>query len=266
MNNDWPECIDAWVLHLRAGGHPPTTIRLRTQHLRQLAETHPRPWSTTTSDLTAWMASHDWKPNTMYSVRSSLRSFYGWAAKAGHIPASPAEGLPSVKRPDPNPHPMPTPALSRAMSLATERERLILLLATRCGMRRGEIARAHSRDLTGEPGCWSLTVLGKGQKVRSVPVADDVAEKILDQGEGFLFPGQVDGHLSPDWVGVMVSRMLPEGVSLHAGRHRFATRAFGATRDIATVQRLLGHASPSTTLAYVQMPDDAMRRAMMAAS
>lgn len=37
-------------------------------------------------------------------------------------------------------------------------------------------------------------------------------------------------------------------------RHRYATRAYGRTRDLLAVQRLLGHTSPDTTQTYVELP------------
>lgn len=54
---------------------------------------------------------------------------------------------------------------------------------------------------------------------------------------------------------------LPPGWTAHTLRHRFATRSYAATRDLATVQELLGHAKPETTRLYVALPPDAMRQA-----
>ena len=53
---------------------------------------------------------------------------------------------------------------------------------------------------------------------------------------------------------------------MHALRHRFTTRAYRATRDLVAVQKVLGHASPETTLVYLQMSDDALRRVVEAAA
>lgn len=276
LNDPWREAVDAFALYLRASSRPETTVRLRAQHLHQLAQVHPDPWGVTADDLTEWMSAHGWAPNTAHSVRSSLRVFYAWARKSGRIAVDPALDLPTVRRPDPNPHPLPEDALRRVLERATERERLILLLAVSCGLRRAEIAALHHDDLIGRPGAWSLAILGKGRKRRTVPIDDDLAEAIRVRSRGYIFPGRVDGHLSPDWVGVMIARMLPEGWTLHAGRHRYATDLMDEERDITVVQRALGHSSPETTLRYVAMPDDAARgavnrlaarrRAMLAAS
>lgn len=47
----------------------------------------------------------------------------------------------------------------------------------------------------------------------------------------------------------------------HTLRHRFASAAYRADRDIRAVQELLGHASVATTQIYTAVPDDAVRRA-----
>lgn len=83
---------------------------------------------------------------------------------------------------------------------------------------------------------------------------------------GWVFPGQVGGHLSPAWVGKLVGRRLPAGLGTHTLRHRFASAAYAGTRDLAAVQDLLGHAKPETTRLYVQLPRDAMRQALAAAA
>ncbi|WP_022899139.1 tyrosine-type recombinase/integrase, partial [Humibacter albus] len=80
-----------------------------------------------------------------------------------------------------------------------------------------------------------------------------------------LFPGRVDGHLSAAYVSKLISRALPEGVTAHPLRHRFASRAYAAERDIRAVQELLGHASVATTQIYTAVPDAALRRAALAA-
>ena len=51
---------------------------------------------------------------------------------------------------------------------------------------------------------------------------------------------------------------------MHQLRHRFATRAYSATRDLFAVQRLLGHASPNTTQRYVATTPDDLRHAVNA--
>jgi len=65
---------------------------------------------------------------------------------------------------------------------------------------------------------------------------------------------------------VICSELLGEHVTLHMLRHRFATRAYRATRNIRAVQRMLGHSSLAITERYLECDDDEMRAAMLGAA
>ena len=49
--------------------------------------------------------------------------------------------------------------------------------------------------------------------------------------------------------------------NVHSLRHRYATKVYAATHDLAAVQRLLGHASVATTQVYVAVADDVLTTA-----
>src|SRR5690606_1693014 len=121
-------------------------------------------------------------------------------------------------------------------------------------------------DIIGTIESRALVVHGKGNKQRTLPLSNDLATALGARGEGYLFPGNLDGHLSADYIGKIISRLLPVGVTMHALRHRFATSAYNVDRDVFTVQQLLGHASPATTQRYVQVSDTNMRRLVEAVS
>jgi len=147
------------------------------------------------------------------------------------------------------------------------RELLMIRLACEPGLRRGEVARCHRDDLIGEPGRYSLRVLGKGNKLRVVPITDALAAAIMEHcAAGHLFPGFIDGHVSENWAGTVISRLMPEGYTVHTLRHRFGTRAYRGSRNLRAVQELLGHASIATTERYTAIDDDEIRAASMAAA
>jgi integrase len=87
---------------------------------------------------------------------------------------------------------------------------------------------------------------------------------VILAARGYLFPGQIGGHVSAAHVGKLVSGLLPDRWTTHTLRHRFATRAYAIDHDLFTVQELLGHASADTTRRYVLVPDDAKRRLVAA--
>src|SRR6185437_1425232 len=262
----WGEAIAAWLIVLRAAGRPRTTIGLRSYQLRRLAAAMAPcgPWEVAGWELREWIGSQGWQSETLRSYRAAVRGFYRWAHGEGLVLVDPALVLPSVKPADPNPRPAPEDAYRLALARADDRVRLMLRLAAELGMRRGEVARSHSDDLERDLTGWTLRVVGKGGRVRRIPLTDGLAAAVRRRGAGFLFPGAVNGHLSPAYVGKLVSRSLPQAWAMHSLRHRFASVAFSVDRDLLTVQELLGHASPVTTRRYVKVPDDSLRRTVAA--
>ena len=225
------------------------------------------PWSVTEAELVAWCGGQDWARETRRSVYAGLRGFWRWAVAEGLVERSPATRLPAVRPSDPHPRPAPDLVYRRALAASDARTRLILRLAAEAGLRRAEIAQVHARDLFRDLVGWSLVVHGKGGKLRTVPLGDDLAAAVrLAAGSSWAFLGDDGGHLSPRWVGKLARIVLTEDFTLHTLRHRFATRAYGATANLLAVQQLLGHASPATTQRYVRLPDDALRRAAAAAA
>ena len=110
----------------------------------------------------------------------------------------------------------------------------------------------------------SLTVTGKGQKTRMVPVIAPIRRAVESYlalcpyalaPTGPLFVGTRGGPLSPRLIQLAVERMrgalgLPSTATPHALRHSFATHLLSRGGDLRTIQELLGHASLSTTQVY----------------
>lgn len=264
--------LAAWITYLRAAGRPETTIRLRVYHVARIGrelEAMENPYAVTEEELVEWFARYPhWSRDTRRSFRSSARAFGEWAVATGRLERNTALALPAVRSSDPRPRPTPEAAYRAALERADAREALMLRLAAELGMRRGEVCRVHRRDLVEDLMGWSLLVHGKGGRERVLPIPDALARRVrvatLAGEGGWAFPGRCDGHLSPHYVGKLVSRLLPEGVAMHSLRHRFATKAYLQDRDLLTVQTLLGHASPDTTQRYVAAPTDALRRTVLA--
>jgi site-specific recombinase XerC len=55
--------------------------------------------------------------------------------------------------------------------------------------------------------------------------------------------------------------MAATGRKRQLARHRFATTAYAAERDLLAVQQLLGHSRPEVTARYTALPGDALRAA-----
>ncbi len=264
----WSTALGDWVNWLKAGAVSEQTLKLRKYQLARFNADfkHISPWRIASDDLAAWIARHDWSPETLRSYRSALRSFYGWAHASGHIDADPARLLRKIPTPPPLPRPAAEGVVSDALADADERAWLMLMLGSRHGLRRCEIARVSTTDVRDLGGGAELLVHGKGNKMRVVPLLDEVAATIRRMPAGWLFPNGKGGPLSPGHVGVLLRRLLATGTTPHQLRHRFASRAYNATHDIRAVQELLGHASVATTQRYVATSSSALRAAVISAA
>ncbi len=262
----WAATIAAFLAAQRAAGLPSTTCYTRRQHLEHLARRIgvDSPWDVTAAQLVTWAGEQTWARETRRGRRSTFRAFWLWGVESGQTTINAALALPKVKPSPPAPHPCPDTVFQVALRRGDERERLMLRLAADCGMRRGEIAVAHTDDVFEDLLGFTLRVHGKGGKARTVPLPRGLAVTLRSQPYGYLFPGDEDGHLSPRWVGKLIGRLLEGDWTIHSLRHRFATRAHRVNGDLALVQDLLGHASPATTRLYVAVDDADKRRTVEA--
>lgn len=266
----WAEPLKAYERFLWAKGTAPDSVRAYIDQLRSFARDHrgQDPWSITVDDLYEWMAGKAWARETRRARKVALTGFYAWGEDTGRTAANPTARLPVVKTGEPLARPVTDEEYAAALQRAgDERWALALRLAAELGLRRGEVSRVHSADIVTTPdGAW-LTVQGKGSKLRRVPLPPSLALTLRSRPPGYVFPGAIvdkqrasgEGHISPRYLGRQLALLLPPGVTMHALRHRFATRAYNVNQDVFSVQRLLGHASAATTQRYVQVSDARMR-------
>jgi integrase/recombinase XerC len=262
MADEWTQALAVYTAWMLAAGVAETTLRIYTHYLLRLeAAAQVEPFSVTIDHLVVFVGRRRWQPATRKSARAAVRSFYSWAQQTGRMQDNPAFLLRPVRVQTGLPRPCPEAVLERALRRAVPRDRLMLMLAAYAGMRRGEIAVAHSRDVMGDV----IRVHGKGGKVRDVPLHPVLITALSRWPAGYLFPGLVDGHMSPDRVGHIGTELLEDGWTLHTLRHRFLTLAYSAERDARAVQTLAGHAKLDTTMIYTKVPDGALHRAVLAA-
>jgi integrase/recombinase XerC len=142
------------------------------------------------------------------------------------------------------------------------RDAAVLALLYGAGLRISEALALKRKDVAGTTD--AITVTGKGNKARMVPLLPQVAKLIADYAalcpfeaglDAPLFAGARGGPLSPRVVQLTMARLrgalgLPDSATPHALRHSFATHLLTRGGDLRAIQELLGHASLSTTQVY----------------
>lgn len=279
----WSDPVEAHLTACRAKALSDAAIEKRLMYLKRLSSVESDPWAVTTAQLEAFLANPQWAPATKRTARNQVVMFYRWAERAGFVESSPASVLATVRVPRSVPRPAPSAAVRTAIASCDDRVRLMLLLAALGGLRRAEIASLHCSQIADT----HLIVQGKGGHVRMVPMDPNGDLAIALRAElqrrregrasgrgwseshserGWLFPStDPEEHLRPRAVGDLMAEALPDGYTAHQLRHRFATSAYAATRDLRAVQELLGHSKPETTARYAAVPDGALLAAVVGA-
>jgi site-specific recombinase XerD len=165
-------------------------------------------------------------------------------------------------------------------SAAGVRDAAMVSFAFSTGARRSEIAGLALGDVAqaeDNGGGFEVTIRGKGNKRRAVTVHGGAAQYLGDwlalRGDEpgplwrpILKSGEIqEGGLSAQALYKMLAKRAGEAgipdLGWHDARRTLAGNLLDAGIDLALVQRVLGHASPTTTSGYDRRPDDARRKA-----
>jgi integrase/recombinase XerC len=159
------------------------------------------------------------------------------------------------------------------------RDAAVLALLYGSGLRLSEALSLKRKDVPAPNVGDSITVIGKGNKQRMVPVLPQVLEAvaaylalcpIVIALDAPLFVGERGGPLSPRVVQLAMARLrgalgLLDNATPHALRHSFATHLLARGGDLRAIQELLGHASLSTTQIYTAVDIDRLLEAYRSA-
>jgi integrase len=228
--------------------------------------------SITTPVIERWIGSVQRSASTRLKSLVLLHGIFQRAKKVWGLPVNPVA---DVERP-PLPRsgdiqvfsPEEVWALVRAAG--SEQDAAIFLAAAFTGLRRGELLALRWRDVD-----FSGSVIRvrasyaeghlttpKSGKVRSVPMAPDVAAALAKLGQRELFTGDdelvfvgqtgsyLDGSALRRRYGAVLKRAGLRPLRFHDLRHTFGTRMI-AKADIRRVQEWMGHADIDTTMKYL---------------
>lgn len=224
---------------------------------------------------------------------SSVRAFYKWATDASIMDKSPMNGIDMPKIPYKEPKVMDmgdvrevisatNNSTSREAKCEAGRDNAILTLMFSTGVRRAEVTEIKLNDVTMDES--SILIHGKGNKERVVYFNDSAANVLQDYLDEYrnnlkpavtseyLFVSKRSEKLNVSSINRIVNKYFEaagvkeKGFTAHSTRKVFATTVYQNTKDLMTVQNLLGHSNPQTTMRYIGISNEMKKKAAMSMS
>ncbi len=229
------------------------------------------------------LAQRGMAPRTQARRLSCLRQYFAFLISEAVRPDDPCRSLDSPRQGQDLPKVLSIEEVERLLSAARsidgpEGLRLVAIveLLYASGLRISEMVSLPDSALARDP--TLLTILGKGNKERLVPLGESAREALtayravrqhfLTKGrdQRYLFPARsASGHLTRQQVGRSLKALAvqaglpPARLSPHVLRHAFATHLVEGGADLRAVQSLLGHADIATTQVYTHVAAKRLR-------
>ncbi len=244
-------------------------------------------------DVRAFMAARRADGLSARSLMRELagaRSFARFLEREGKGKVAALNAVRAPKLPKTLPKPLTVPSAKRISDIDLRageerepwiltRDAAVLALLYGSGLRIAEALSLTRKDVPAPDAGDVVTVIGKGNKTRMVPVLRPVLQLIADYiaqcpydlpDSEPLFRGAKGGALSPRIIQLTMERLrgalgLPDSATPHALRHSFATHLLSRGGDLRAIQELLGHASLSTTQIYTAVDTERLLDAYKAA-
>ena len=210
-------------------------------------------------------------PRSIQRRLSAVRSLCRFLIREGELRTDPAADVQAPKARRRLPTTLDADTMARLLEFRSDdrlgvRDKAIMELFYSSGLRLAELLGLDLVDLDLRD--RTVRVLGKGRKVRIVPVGRHAVEALsrwlgeraalAAVDETAVFVGVNGRRLGPRIVQRRIARWarlqgLPEHVHPHLFRHSFASHLLESSGDLRAVQELLGHANISTTQVYTHL-------------
>jgi integrase/recombinase XerD len=231
-------------------------------------------------------------PATAAKKLAALRRFLTFAYMSGVTRINPEALRFFAKSPkvgqDPSYNVLTEEELGRMLSVArvnSMRDYVLLAVLAGAGLREAEVVGlkvGDFREAGGEEGQVLLRVMGKGAKIRAVPVSPElwrlVQRHVLLSGRSLtshtdarkpLFTsreGGGDKPLTTRAVRYIVKKYanaagITKAISPHSIRHTVGTNMAVNEAPLLVIQQFLGHSDPKTTMRYVRRAEELASKA-----
>lgn len=256
--------LDAHLLYLRRRNQMPRSIRERRFTVLRAARALGHPLAVASRDeLRCWQESIDHlEPGSQHNAIVHVAQYLKWAATHDVRDDDPSVVLVRPRNlSNALPRPMADSDIRRALDTAPDEDvHAWIGLGAFCGLRCMEMAKvARDEIITGVTNPY-LRIVGKGGGERVV----NIPSHLLAELQGSFRPrshlfARMDGKPGPPSA-MRVSERINDHLhaigipdTAHALRHRFGTKLYEETLDLALVAEVMGHKSIDTTRMYVRI-------------
>ncbi len=272
--------IDGYLAHLakerRLSPHTASNYARDLRALADFAERGNLPhWKTLDSQHIRVFAARahagGLNPRSVQRRLSAVRGFYNYLLRERLVASNPAMDVRAPKAAKRLPGTLDVDQINQLLDIPAEdalavRDKAIMELFYSSGLRLDELVSLDGGQL--DLADRTVRVLGKGRKVRIVPVGRKAAEALRawlkERGalaspeETAVFVGRNGSRLKHRAIQLRIAywarrKGLPAHVHPHLFRHSFATHLLESSKDLRGVQELLGHADISTTQVYTHL-------------
>jgi len=219
---------------------------------------------------------YGYKPKSVARKLSSLKSFFKFLLKRKIIDFNPATVIKTPKVPKRLPDILSENLLREILDnwkpfdFKGKRDKAIVETLYGLGIRAGELVKLKENDISGD----SIRIVGKGNKVRIVPIPLKTKEAIFDYikekkrnniESEYLFTNLKGEKLTERGLYYILKNVFEERGNIykihpHILRHSFATHLLSHGADLRTIQELLGHSSLKATEIYTHLSIEEIKR------
>lgn len=206
------------------------------------------------------------RPISIIGYLRALYAFIAYLVKEEVLPQDIMRRKIRMKEPETLPKAIPLEDIQLLLdAIASVRDRALILLLLRTGMRIGELLETQVNDIVLSDRKILIYLGSKNYQGRAVYFSEDAEHalkhwlRIRDNKKRYLFYGTPGEQLSYSTAwGVMRKTLEHAGLvhkkySLHSLRHTFGTDMVNAGMRIEVLQQLMGHQSIEMTMRYAKI-------------
>jgi len=208
---------------------------------------------------------------SLQRLLSAIRSLFRWMLREGLAQHNPATAVRAPKSPRHLPATLDADTIGQLLEIPCDtplaiRDKAIMELFYSSGLRLSELATLCWEQV--DLGSGMVTVTGKGNRSRMVPVGRIAVEALLEWRkaraefasfeEPHVFVSQRGAPIATRTIQARIRywakrQGMPQNIYPHLLRHSFASHMLESSGDLRAVQELLGHADISTTQIYTHL-------------